>query len=920
MRRFWNFVAGDDIDPETGLPLPPPPPEDDAAPVPDPVPTPVPPPSAESESTDGYDVSPVLGSHTLLYCVSVLEPFARTGLQGAGGALMHADAVRVLRELAELMVWADQKDVSVWDCFMECAVMGLLVRCLRATSRIESRIEAAAIGVAHDAGDDISTPVQGRVHGSEGAPSSIQKTADGAEQTDRHEKSEAQQPARERAARENADSEVPAPTSPREESADADSAECVGDDDRGESFTLLSQSALADAIIAVQSQLLQTLSIMVQSVSRQQSLYCLFAGNHINELLSFAFHFEHDEILAYFMSAVKSIAIKLDPTLLQLFYDPLLESFPLYTAVTTFYDHSEGMIRIAVRNVTLSIYALGSQEVQTFAIRDPNRYLDKTVVLLGRLCGSVARALEIILDDGREVRRTRTRTGLFRRKVRLSDVAQKLSEIENLCGYLGDVATLAGEPMKAEITRLLCVRFFSPLFRPIASQASPTAMILLRRWRLRSGEVALNSAQPALALFDAAARALLLTCLLNYLKASSLAHGLIQEMCRPVAEFESRHVVHGLTAMASDLSGTERVTNIALCALESFVSCEHVALSTLGELQLLFDLATSDDESSNSSDSAGELLHSPATPKVETPEDAVVAFGRVRSQDEPMLMTLMDFEAPLTPSTSHPGTPTLHIQRSGSGAFSKNNSADFGHQEWDGNGSQSPNRSSSSSLSPRHPPSDEAGILLSFRRGDATLREVLSSILLVVRKREVRTLRVVQAVGRIVSVIGKRSGDWVLSVDVAKIMLDELASGLSAFLANKRTTIVSIERAFKNYKLAAVPESPPNALIPELYTLLSPDTLPHIASDLPTGAGRRRRVLADDATPPTEIEDATGFFVLLHVYENASKAAGIGNCVTLYDQALRILMDKEADGSYLDKRDALSAIADAVLTHGPVMQ
>lgn len=45
------------------------------------------------------------------------------------------------------------------------------------------------------------------------------------------------------------------------------------------------------------SQVLQTLSILIQNLRTQQTLYYLFSNNHINEIVSMRFDFEDDEVL-----------------------------------------------------------------------------------------------------------------------------------------------------------------------------------------------------------------------------------------------------------------------------------------------------------------------------------------------------------------------------------------------------------------------------------------------------------------------------------------------------------------------------------------------------------------------------------------------------------------------------------------------
>ncbi len=46
----------------------------------------------------------------------------------------------------------------------------------------------------------------------------------------------------------------------------------------------------------VAQQVLQTLSILLQNVRTQQTVYYLFSNNHINDIVGMAFDFEDDEV------------------------------------------------------------------------------------------------------------------------------------------------------------------------------------------------------------------------------------------------------------------------------------------------------------------------------------------------------------------------------------------------------------------------------------------------------------------------------------------------------------------------------------------------------------------------------------------------------------------------------------------------
>lgn len=70
--------------------------------------------------------------------------------------------------------------------------------------------------------------------------------------------------------------------------------------------------------------------------------------------------FKDESITAYYISFLKVLSLTLNENTIQFFYNSTTEKtndpFPLYTTAIKFYDNPEGMIRIAVRTITLTVY------------------------------------------------------------------------------------------------------------------------------------------------------------------------------------------------------------------------------------------------------------------------------------------------------------------------------------------------------------------------------------------------------------------------------------------------------------------------------------------------------------------------------------------------------------------------------------
>ncbi|KRY11339.1 Protein CLEC16A, partial [Trichinella patagoniensis] len=102
-------------------------------------------------------------------------------------------------------------------------------------------------------------------------------------------------------------------------------------------------------------QLLQTLNILFENIRNETSLYYLLSNNHVNSIITYRFDFSDEEILAYYISFLKTLSFKLNANTVHFFFNEHTLDFPLYTEAIKFFNHAESMVRIAVRTLTLNI-------------------------------------------------------------------------------------------------------------------------------------------------------------------------------------------------------------------------------------------------------------------------------------------------------------------------------------------------------------------------------------------------------------------------------------------------------------------------------------------------------------------------------------------------------------------------------------
>eukprot|EP01138_Halocafeteria_seosinensis_P005420 gb/GECG01005541.1/.p1 GENE.gb/GECG01005541.1/~~gb/GECG01005541.1/.p1 ORF type:complete len:1258 (+),score=126.39 gb/GECG01005541.1/:1-3774(+) len=119
----------------------------------------------------------------------------------------------------------------------------------------------------------------------------------------------------------------------------------------------------------IQIQILQTVMILLQNVRTTESLHYIFSNNHLNNLINAPIDSSNEELLAYYISFLKTVSLRIDEATLVYFFDERSQqcpSFPLYTSAIQFFGHKDSMVRTAVRTITLNIYRVRSQALQRF--------------------------------------------------------------------------------------------------------------------------------------------------------------------------------------------------------------------------------------------------------------------------------------------------------------------------------------------------------------------------------------------------------------------------------------------------------------------------------------------------------------------------------------------------------------------------
>ena len=108
-----------------------------------------------------------------------------------------------------------------------------------------------------------------------------------------------------------------------------------------------------------QKQILQTLSILINCVKNETSLYYLLSNNYINEIIIYPHDFANDEgegLCDQFVSFLKTLSLKLNVQTVQFFFIERTGAFPLLSKAIELLHSNEPMVRTAAQATVLNVY------------------------------------------------------------------------------------------------------------------------------------------------------------------------------------------------------------------------------------------------------------------------------------------------------------------------------------------------------------------------------------------------------------------------------------------------------------------------------------------------------------------------------------------------------------------------------------
>ncbi len=211
----------------------------------------------------------------------------------------------------------------------------------------------------------------------------------------------------------------------------------------------------------VKCQAFQALSILLMSFRLEESLFYLLSSNYINAILANADLFSSDELAGYFVSLLKTLALRLDAQTIVFLLSGDKKSFPIMTEAVRYYRHPDRMVRISVQTSILALLNIGSDLVIEFF----TNYV--MVPFLNTVCTHMA---ELVTPhgDGTDA----------------IDHSDALDVVRDWTEFLADLGSVDVPGITVTIVQLVLLKYAVPaIIAPLAS-CGPSVLPLLLLGRL----------------------------------------------------------------------------------------------------------------------------------------------------------------------------------------------------------------------------------------------------------------------------------------------------------------------------------------------------------------------------------------------------------------------------------------------------
>ena len=220
--------------------------------------------------------------------------------------------------------------------------------------------------------------------------------------------------------------------------------------------------------VLVYVQVLQTLSILINCVRNDTSLYYLLSNNYINEILLFPlYNFDNESLRDQFASFLKSLSLRLNIQTVQFFFNEETGVFPLLTCAIQLLTSKETMVRIASQTTILNIYRINDEKSRLYALqpRITLAFLEQITHVLTNYYQSLVKYIRDYCSHYQLEKGSKLEESKVSRRIEayINDV---LVSVEDWLYYIADVSSLNVPKLKKLMINYIYEHFILQILLP----------------------------------------------------------------------------------------------------------------------------------------------------------------------------------------------------------------------------------------------------------------------------------------------------------------------------------------------------------------------------------------------------------------------------------------------------------------------
>ena len=242
-----------------------------------------------------------------------------------------------------------------------------------------------------------------------------------------------------------------------------------------------------DTPSTVRVQVIQCLTILLQNLTREQSVFFVCSNNYINSIINYDVDEDDEDLLSNFVSMLKTLSLRLNEQSAQFFFSPA--GMPLYEKAARLFDHDDRMVRTACRSVVVHILQLKDKAIAQFL----ENSMDS---LFSTLCGFLTQQIRLIDRRLSTITKFKNGLGAMSEIISLNALETVVEDLIDDFYYFNDMALLPQETIRRKLVEAvqsaiidhLLLESLEDIGRPLSSDQSdtrvltPFVLLLLGKW------------------------------------------------------------------------------------------------------------------------------------------------------------------------------------------------------------------------------------------------------------------------------------------------------------------------------------------------------------------------------------------------------------------------------------------------------